>query len=941
VRCQVGDIVALQLVLLGARQGLHDKQSYRYFRRRKLLLALARRLSLSMPVLSGAGGHYSCGMAIAPGSSEQSSEPSGGSPRRRWLRWFIGGTLVTTVTIAALIFWRLPITGAVLRTSLDWVGFSDPCLTVTDLTLSRFRLAGIRLGSELDVASADIAFELFRPGGPALTRLSLGRTRLDLTDPAGPLRRRLDEPASTESTTTLRRLLGRVASLPRIEVEDVALRYPVAGYTLSVSGFLTTERSGAHDYRARYKLRMSGGAATGRTLSVEGTALVGRTRSDVDAQLSASDGTASGRVALRAIVTETDARFSGNARITVDDMASLSMLSAAFKGAGGQFALSVRTLSAVTIGLDTPLDRAVLEGALRRARTAGLALDGSVRNARYGTSAEKVDATVSAVARAVAGPTDGLRVDGAIELRAGRVRAGDAGIEGISLRAPLRLDWRDGVAVLTLPEPARATAARVTMGPAGAAVAPLVLSLSGGRPHAVRFDTATGRAEVRGTLATGAATLRLADGSARRIDISPVNLRLNGTQDRDNDMRLRLRMKRLGATERDKAVVLDDLEAALQRAGVGHKINLRGRVSVSSQGRPFLAPVDIQSALTVARDVVAFDGRADAKGAVRLVAKGRHDLGSGRGGADVALKPVRFQPGQTIFRSLLPGLSDLGIDITAGTGGGNARLWWDGSGVDGTMAVRLDGLMITHGGGSTIEGLSASVRLDRLMPPRSPPGQTLRIKRIAAGVVLNDLIFQFGLIDGAAAESAAVRIDRLTSGLAGGTLMIRPTVLRSSTGTNQATIDLSRVDLATLLGLLGIDGVSGTGRLSGAIPLRQDGQAVGIDGGLLAAEGPGVLKIRSAAVKKALAQGGADVILMLDALENFYYETLTLTINKAPGGDGRILLSTRGHNPAVRDSQPFVINLTVSGNVDRLAAVAAQALQLPGALVRSMIRKAP
>jgi hypothetical protein len=78
---------------------------------------------------------------------------------------------------------------------------------------------------------------------------------------------------------------------------------------------------------------------------------------------------------------------------------------------------------------------------------------------------------------------------------------------------------------------------------------------------------------------------------------------------------------------------------------------------------------------------------------------------------------------------------------------------------------------------------------------------------------------------------------------------------------------------------------------------------------------------------------------MLSALENFQYETLSLEIEKKLTGEGRILLRTRGQNPAVRDGQPFVINLNLTGNVDRLAVVAAQAFQLPAALIRSMLPK--
>jgi hypothetical protein len=198
-------------------------------------------------------------------------------------------------------------------------------------------------------------------------------------------------------------------------------------------------------------------------------------------------------------------------------------------------------------------------------------------------------------------------------------------------------------------------------------------------------------------------------------------------------------------------------------------------------------------------------------------------------------------------------------------------------------------------------------------------------------------VLRFAVGEGAAPEAPAVRLETLTAGFAGGKMAVPPTVIDTGEGTNRARIEVADVDLAILLGLFGLQDVSGTGRLSGAIPLVRAGNAVAIDGGRLAAEGPGVLRIRSEAAKAALAGGGEDVALMLSALEDFRYESLTVEIGKALAGPGRLILRTRGHNPAVGAGQPFIINVNVSGNVDQLAAIAAQLLELPRAVLRSMV----
>jgi len=231
--------------------------------------------------------------------------------------------------------------------------------------------------------------------------------------------------------------------------------------------------------------------------------------------------------------------------------------------------------------------------------------------------------------------------------------------------------------------------------------------------------------------------------------------------------------------------------------------------------------------------------------------------------------------------------------------------------------------------------------LDRMVPPHTPPKQAVHVKHIAAGVTLDNLALRFALVEGVAPDIPALQIASFQTLFAGGRLSIAPTVIDAAAKSSQLVIALENVDLAALLAAVGLDGVSGTGRLRGVIPVKmaEAGKAVGISGGRLAASGPGILRIRSDTVKRALAQGGAEVALLLQALEDFRYETLTMEIEKKATGEGHILLRTRGQNPAVSAGQPFVVNLNLSGNVDRLAAVAAQAFQLPGTLFRTMLPK--
>ncbi|CAN0506590.1 unnamed protein product, partial [Laminaria digitata] len=313
-----------------------------------------------------------------------------------------------------------------------------------------------------------------------------------------------------------------------------------------------------------------------------------------------------------------------------------------------------------------------------------------------------------------------------------------------------------------------------------------------------------------------------------------------------------------------------------------------------------------------------------------------------RGEAVLSVPGFRMTSGGGELRALVPSITGAaaGIDFQSGTVRAESRLTWSKQGIDGTGAVTIENMAFADpASGASVSGLTANIRLSDIIPPRTTPGQTIRIKRVDAGAALTDLLLEFALIEGTAPAIPAMRIETFRTGFANGSLSLAPTTIDSEATAISATINVERVDLGELLGTIGLENISGTGRLNGVIPLRTEGDAVGITGGRLAASAPGTLRIRSEAAKRVLAQGGAEVTLMLSALEDFRYDTLTLEIEKEIAGEGRVVLRTRGQNPAVRDGQPFVINLNLTGNVDNLAAVLAQALKLPGGIVRSMLSR--
>lgn len=858
-------------------------------------------------------------------SPDEPPQRAADRPRRRTIRWLAGTALVVVVAaVASVISWRLTIADAVLRAALERAGYPGAALSVTALSLSEMRLADIRLGRDIAIAAAVVKFDFTRLPAQPVARLSLDRVRLDLAVPG----------TRAGSAITLREALESAADLPAVTIRDLSLAVAVDGQPLTVSGDIEAGGDAADSYAGRFALRIAG-ALPGETraLSLNGTARLDSGSATIDATLASGDGAAAGSLTLRAEMAPEAARIGGELRLDVTQPDRLTPLVPLLAGAAGTLRLSARTTEPVAVPPDITLDASGLAEALGHAGAGGIAINGSVEDGQHPAGLSGLSGTVSAAVR-----SSGL--DGRLTLRASELAAAGVTVADATLSGPFRIDRERDAVSLLLPQPLQLAAAEIVTADGAVAIEPLAVAVSGGRTHALRLfaPESPRQPDLRLRLELAGMALRSGAGAGRRIALAPAILRLAATRDPDGTLHLHLQSAALSAAEAGRQAVIEDLALSLRQAGVSGTGDVRGRLSLREAGQPLVAPIGIRCDFALWRDILTFDGKAEALAAVSMTARGRHDFIAGRGTAELALEPVRFAPGRVELRRLAPALS--GIGIAAGAVAASASLAWGSEAPAGTAALRIDGMDLAAAG-VTIEGLSADIRLDRLIPPHTPPGQTVRVRRVAAGLSLDDLVLRFAVGEGASPEAPAVRLETLTAGFAGGRMAVLPTVIDTGDETHRARIEVADVDLAVLLGLLGMEDVSGTGRVSGAIPLARTGKALALDGGRLAADGPGVLRIRSEAAKAALAGGGEDVALMLSALEDFRYESLTLGIEKPFEGPGRLVLSTRGHNPAVRDGQPFIINVNVSGNVDQLAAIAARLLELPGAVLRSMVPGAP
>jgi hypothetical protein len=130
-------------------------------------------------------------------------------------------------------------------------------------------------------------------------------------------------------------------------------------------------------------------------------------------------------------------------------------------------------------------------------------------------------------------------------------------------------------------------------------------------------------------------------------------------------------------------------------------------------------------------------------------------------------------------------------------------------------------------------------------------------------------------------------------------------------GNAELTVALTDIDLAEILALQG-DKISGTGRLSGTIPVSVQDNRVYIESGTLAAGTTGIIQV-SPTLSASINQPGLDIALK--ALENFRYDTLGVNVDYDDEGDMLLGVRLEGRNPELEGGRPVHFNLNISQNV--------------------------
>lgn len=341
---------------------------------------------------------------------------------------------------------------------------------------------------------------------------------------------------------------------------------------------------------------------------------------------------------------------------------------------------------------------------------------------------------------------------------------------------------------------------------------------------------------------------------------------------------------------------------------VPYRVELRS-IEVEDLTSPIrFAPVTVEGhaaflSPSVSVDVVARSALPSIRGARLGNLTGSYDMTSGQGKARAAGN-MEFSPGKLELQTVLPMLKGT---VTRMSGKANYTanaVLKDGNFTSsGEVALSNIGFVASA---ATVEGVDGTVKLASLLPPRTQGVQTLKVRTLRAGVPLSDGRIAFDL------DRNGLRIVDATWPFAEGKLVLVSSGASITAANAEFLLTVQDVNLAALLDLIDVPGLTATGHISGKVPIAiRDGDPVLLDGNIAAQEN-GVIIYRGAAADAAPSE---ETQLLTDALRNFHYTELSGGLAGNANGDLALRLALRGANPDLYDGYPFAINVKLEGSL--------------------------
>lgn len=244
-----------------------------------------------------------------------------------------------------------------------------------------------------------------------------------------------------------------------------------------------------------------------------------------------------------------------------------------------------------------------------------------------------------------------------------------------------------------------------------------------------------------------------------------------------------------------------------------------------------------------------------------------------------------------------------------------------------------------EGNSYAVRSMNTAIQMTSIWPPQTAGPQNIAIGLLQAGVPLTNVQATFDV-----QSNQALEVDDISMTFAGGRLLGGPFSVRLDGQTTTARLTVEDVSLPILAELSTLEGLEASGQLSGTIPVRLNTSEVLIDQGTLTTQEPGFIRYRPSQAVGALGaaesgQGGMG--LAMQALEDFQYDSLTVSVSGSILDELEASLAIKGRNPALYNGYPIDFNLNLSGELANVIQGSLAGYRVPEAIKRQLLAFPP
>ncbi len=163
-------------------------------------------------------------------------------------------------------------------------------------------------------------------------------------------------------------------------------------------------------------------------------------------------------------------------------------------------------------------------------------------------------------------------------------------------------------------------------------------------------------------------------------------------------------------------------------------------------------------------------------------------------------------------------------------------------------------------------------------------------------------------------------VQNFSGAAMGGSLSTAAQQFDFSRAQQNVKLELKDINLASLLKQYSSGEMSGTGVLSGSLPIEIKSTGISIAQGLVAAVAPGGQLQMKSERANAMAKNQPSMKLIVDALNDFHYTALASQINYDENGKLLLAITLKGRNPALERGRPVHLHINLEEDVPSMLA---------------------